>query len=208
MERDKSPTRTVKIPTQKEHMLLHNQRADEEEKERMKEQQVRMNFQRERIATLLNSSKYPLNYVSEEPCYIRNELILDGWHVEGSHVDGEADGFLRKSYTLEYLETDPIVGPSPGRMLDAVNDEEIEQAIKAADMDAHHDVANEINYISSVLSGNHSTFEYTKLSDKTKKILAKAGYTCVELHMFGSNIAYRIIPKEQYDRVKAKLAKE
>lgn len=202
MERDKSPTRAVKIPTQKEHLLIHNQRADEREKERMQEQQIRMHFQREKIANLLNSSKYPLTIVSEEPCYIRNELILDGWHV-----DGYSNETVRR-YTLEYLETDPIVDPLPGQLRDSVNDEDIEHAIKAADMDAHHDVATELNYIRSVLSGNHSTFEYTKLSDETKKILAKAGYACVELYMFGQNIAYRIIPKEQYDRVKAKLAKE
>jgi len=193
MERDKSPTRAVKILTQKEHKQLNKQM---DEKEFIEERQTLMDSQRKEIAALLDSASPPFHYLSDDPYYIRNELILAGWRVDS----------YKAGYMLEYLKTDPIVNPSPGRMLDAADDEEIERAIKAADMNAHHDVATEIKCINSVLKKGYSTFEHTKLNDKTKEILAGAGYACVELHMHGEFINYRIIPKEQYDRVKAKIA--
>lgn len=200
MERDRSPTRAVRIPTSDECYKKFDQIDAKQTEEEAKKKQSRIDEQRKQVAKFLETRQHPLErFSTKERLSIRNELVLCGWHVD-SPVSGDI------SYEITRLRTDHINRLSRGYALDPINDELVELSINATLREEHHNCQEEIEMIRGCLEEGISTFWTFKLSKETEQVLDESGYACIEMCMHGKEFEYHIIPKEQYDRVKAKIA--
>jgi len=200
MERDKSPTRAVKIPTPDECDEKKHQIHIKRKEESAKKKQIRIVEQREKVAQFLETSEQCFD-TDNKSLLIRNELVDLGWHVDASFSTDFKD-----FYGLTRLYTGPIDHLLSGWKLNPVNDEVVELSIKATLKEEHHTCHEEIQCIADALKSAKSTFCCPKLSNETKKKLDEAGYACIEMGADGKQFKYQIIPKEQYDRVKAKIS--
>lgn len=159
---------------------------------------------------LKDIAKYTKTYFDDSdftitgPLYIRNDLVNAGWHVNCLH-----DCTVHTTYKLGCITSAPIIEISPGHLLNPIDDKIVELAIKTEETELHHEVTKQVNCIRRCLSNGKSMFIYEgALMEETKSILAKTGYACIQLWIDGKRIQYGIIPKEQYDSAKTKIAAE